>query len=106
MDRLAENQYKLDININQMKKVGFKFDHELEEYVYKFPVYKYNGIPLIFCKLGIDEDTKRIWFNVCDSNNILYSPYYYKEFGKNRIIPQIEKEILKVLNKLKATKVN
>ena len=106
MERIAENQYKLDIDINQMKKIGFKFDHELEEYVYKFPVYKYDGIPLIFCKLGIDEETKRIWFKVCDSNNISYSPYYNSEYGKNKIIPQIEKEILKELNKLRVTKVN
>ena len=106
MDRLAENQYKLDINKAQMKRIGFRYDHELDDYIYKFPVYKYNNIPLIFCKLGVDEETQRVWFNVYDQNNTLYHPYYYREYGHNRIVLQIEQAISKELTKIGVTKVN
>ena len=105
MDRLAENQYKLNIDRNQMKKIGFSYDHELEDYIYKFPVYKYNKVPLLFCKLGIDEETNRVWFNICDANNTLYAPYYNGEYGCNSIISDIEKVISSELNKLGVTKV-
>lgn len=28
MDKLTENQYKLDIDRNQMKGIGFKYGHD------------------------------------------------------------------------------
>lgn len=106
MDRLTENQYKLDITRNQMKSIGFRYDRELDDYIYKFPVYKHHKIPLLFCKLGIDEETKRVLFNICDTNNTLYAPYYNGEYGRNDIIPNIEKIILSELDKLGVVKVN
>lgn len=106
MDRLAENQYKLDITINQMKKLGFRYDSKLDDYIYKFPVYKHNKVPTLFCKLGIDEETNRIWFNVYDANDTIYSPYYDRKYGKNSIIPIVEKNISNELKKLGVTKVN
>lgn len=92
MDRLAENQYKLDITKGKMKQLGFKYDHELDDYVYRFPVYEYNRVPVLFCKLGIDEETGYVWFNVYD-NNGLYMPYYNREYGNNSLIPDIEEAI-------------
>lgn len=43
-----------------MKKFGFR------------SVYRHKEIPLIYCKLGIDDKTKRVWFNVCDSDGRLF----------------------------------
>lgn len=106
MDRLAENQYKLDIAKAKMKRIGFRYDHELDDYIYKFTVYRYSNIPLIFCKLGVDGETQMVWFNVYDANDALYSPYYDREYGNNVIIHQIEDAISTELIKLGATKVN
>lgn len=106
MDRIVENQYKFDITKAQMKRIGFKYDYDLDDYVYKFPVYSYKNIPLVFCKLGIDEETKRVWLGMYDANNVMYSSYYDREYGKNSIIKNIEKAISKELNKLGVKKVN
>lgn len=106
MDRLAENQYKLDIDRNQMKKLGFRYNRSVDDYIYTFVVYKYKGtVPMIYCKLGVDEETKRVWFNVCDDNDRLYAPYYNYEYGKNSIIPDIERVISQELTKLGVIKV-
>lgn len=107
MDRLAENQYKLDISKAQMKKIGFRYDHSIDDYTYSFPVYKYKGIvPMVYCKLGIDEETKRVWFKICDDSDRLYAPYYNNEYGRNIIVKDIEKVILKEFNKLGIKKVS
>lgn len=50
MDRLGK-RYKLDISKNEMKRLGFRFDYELDDYVYKFPVYRYGRIPVLFANL-------------------------------------------------------
>lgn len=105
MGRLAENRYRLDVTKEEMKKLGFRYDNEFDDYIYKFPVYKYNKIPILFCKIGIDEETKHIWFNVYD-NNGLYMPYYNDEYGKNTLIPLIEERIEKEFSKLGIRKVN
>ncbi len=107
MERLAENRYKLDITKVQKKKFGFRYDHSVDDYTYIFPVYKYKGIvPTIYCKLGVDEETKIVWFNVCDDNDRLYAPYYNDEYGKNLIVQDIEKIIIKEFKKLGVKKVN
>lgn len=105
MGRLAKTQYKLDISKKEMKALGFRYDRELGDYIYKFSVYQYNKSPLLFCKIGIDEETKRVWFNIYDTSNVLYAPYYNNEYGNNDIIPDIEKVILSELDKLGVTKV-
>lgn len=99
MDRLTENRYKLDITKDAMKKLGFRYDGECDSYTYKFPVYKYNKVPVLFCKIGIDEETNQIWFNICD-NNGLYMPYYNEEYGTNMLIPLIDERIEKEFSKL------
>lgn len=107
MDRLTENQYELSISKDKMKKIGFRYDRSFEGYIYTFPVYKYNGsVPMIYCKLGIDEESKRVCLSICDDNDRLYAPYYNDEYGKNTIIKDIEKAISKELNKLGAKRVN
>ena len=96
-------QFELDLALSQMKDQGFKYDPSIEDYVYKFAVYKYKKQPLIFCKIGIDEDTKQVWYTVCDINNITYVPFYDREYGVNYMILNIEKIILQELKKLGVT---
>lgn len=100
MNRLEQKPYKLEISRTQMRKSGFKYDNELDDYVYKFVVYRYNNIPLLFCKLGIDEETKRVWYDIYNTNNTLYSPYYNRKYGHNLIIQNIEKAVWDEWNKL------
>lgn len=94
MERLAHSRYKLNISKNDMKKIGFRYDYELDDYVYRFPVYKYGKATVLFCKLSVDEDTGNVWFNVYDSNG-LYMAFYNREYGSNSMIPEIESAILK-----------
>ena len=106
MGRLTKNQYKLDISKAQMKKLGFRYDRSIDAYTYTFTVHIYKGISLIYCKLGIDDETKDVWFNVYDANDILYAAYYNDEYGKNSIVDNIEKVISKELNKLGVKRVD
>lgn len=99
MGRLADGRYKLDITKEEMKKLGFRYDSEYDGYVYRFPVYKYNKIPILFCKIGIDEETKQVWFRVCD-NNGLYMSYYNEEYGRNKLVPLIEEQIEKEFSRI------
>lgn len=95
-------KFKLDITTQQMKDVGFRYDHNVEDYTYRFPVYKYKKQPIIFCTLGIDEETKEVRFTVKDANDNVYAPFYDREYGVNDIIPLIEKNISSELRKLGA----
>lgn len=103
MDRLR-TRYKLNISKNEMKRIGFRYDYELDDYVYRFPVYKYGRIPVLFCKIGLYEDTNGIWFNVYD-NNGLYMAYYNREYGDNSILPEIEEAMMAEFKKLGIRKV-
>lgn len=96
--------YILSVNSTQMKELGFKYDYELKDYIYKFPVYKSKkNEPLIFCKLGIDEETKRVYFNICNVDDTLYTPYYNREYGKSKVVEVIDKNIKKEFKKLGVT---
>lgn len=106
MGRLTDNQYQINISIEKMKKYGFRYDRSFECYTYIFPVYKYKGIiPIIYCKLGVNEETKNVWINVYDDNDRFYASYYNDENYKNTTINDIEKAITKELNKLSITRV-
>lgn len=104
MGCLNDYCYKVYLTKEKKKELGFKYDYELGDYVLKFTVYKYGKIPLIFCKLGIDEETNIIWHCIYDANNSLYTPFYNREYGRNTIVPKIDKEIKKKLNELGAKK--
>ena len=99
------DKYILELSLEQKRKIGFHFDPILQEYVYKFPVYKYKNKPTIICKLGINEEINEVWFNVYKINGDLYTGYYNREYGKSKIYPVIDKNIIKELKKLGAKKV-
>lgn len=93
--------YILSVNSTQMKEMGFKYDFEIQDYIYKFPVYKSKkNEPLIFCRLGVDEETKKIFYNVCNADGSLYASFYDRKYGKSRVIDVIDKNIKKEFQKL------
>ena len=94
--------YILSLSKQEMKDLGFKYDFEIQEYIYKFPVYKSSkNEPLIFCKLGIDEENNKVFFNVCDLSGELYTSYYNREYGKpNFVVETIDRNIEKEFKKL------
>lgn len=95
-------RYTLDVSYKQQKELGFRYDSKLNEYVYEFPVYLYKGRPNIVCKLGINEDNNEVWYQVCDTEGRTYSAYYNRKYGKSKVIPVIDRNIKKQLNKLGA----
>lgn len=98
-------RYTLELSYKQQKNLGFRYDSKLEEYVYEFPVYPYKGRPSIVCKLGINEDTNEVWWNICDTIGHTYSAYYNRDYGKSKIIPIIDRNIEKELKKIGAKEV-
>lgn len=107
MGRLAENEYKFEVAKDKLRKLGFRYSKTYEGYVHTFVVYKYKKIvPMIYCRITVNEETQRAWLNVCDDNDRLYAPYYNDEYGKNVMRQDIEKEIIKELNRLGIKKVN
>ncbi len=102
MVQLESKKFKLDLSSNELKDLGFEYDNSFGTYTYRFPVYKYNKTPLIVCKIGVDKETKRIWYNVYNADGSLYSPFYNREYGVNGLLSGIEKNILIKLKELGA----
>ncbi len=102
MVQLENKNFKLDLSNNELKDLGFKYDNSFDAYTYRFPVYKYNKAPLIFCKIGVDEETNMVWYNVYNADGSLYSPFYNREYGVNSLLSGIEKNILIKLKELGA----
>lgn len=98
-------RYTLDLSHKEQKELGFRYDSKLDEYMYEFPVYLYKGRPNIVCKLGINEDNNEVWYQVCDTEGRTYSAYYNRKYGKSKVIPTIDRNIKKQLNKLGAKEV-
>ncbi len=101
---LIDAEYKLTLTKDQMRKIGFRYDFDVDDYVYKFPVQINKGVPLLFCKLGIFENSDDIWFNVYNADESLYHSYYDRNYGRNDIVKEIDKRILKELKKIGAKK--
>ncbi len=102
MVQLENKKFKLDLSISELKDLGFKYDNACDTYTYRFTVYRYNKNPLIFCKIGIDEETNRVWYNVYNADGSLYCPFYNREYGVNGLLSGIEKNILIKLKELGA----
>ena len=93
--------YILSVNSTKMKELGFRYDFELQDYIYKFPVYlSKKQEPLVFCKLGIDKETNKVFYNVCNIDGTLYTPFYDRYYGKSKVVEIIDKIILKEFKKL------
>ncbi len=95
-------KYILELTSKQQKELGFRYDSNLDEYVYEFPVYLYKRRPVVVCKLGIKEDNDEVWYQVCNTESHTYAAYYVKNYGENNIVPIIDKNIERQLKKLGA----
>ena len=98
-------RYTLDLSYKQQKEIGFRYDPKLNEYVYEFPVYLYKGRPNIVCKLGINENSNEIWYQVCNINGQTYFPFYVRSYGENKVVRIIDKNIEKQLRQLGAKRI-
>lgn len=104
MQKNNNKSYILSVNSTQMKELGFKYDFVLEDYIYKFPVYlSKKKEPLVFCKFGVDdedEEMKRVYFHVCNTDGTLYTPYYDRQYGRSKVVEIIDRNIKKEFKKL------
>ena len=100
MKKTKNKTYRLHITKQEKKDLGFKYDFLLQDYVYAFPVYKYNKRPVLICKLGVDDETSIVWFNVYDEKDELYHPYYNREYGKSDVMLIIDKNISREFREL------
>lgn len=104
---MVKSKFCLDLSKTKLKELGFRYDSKLECYVHKFPVYNYKKQPVVFCKIGInEEDNNSIWYNVCEVNDTLYAGYYNNEYGHNAMIERIDRAILHKLKDLGAKRAN
>ena len=103
---MIKAQFSLDLSRFKLKELGFRYDSKLDCYVHKFPIYNYKKQPVIFCKIGINDEDNSIWYNVCEANDTLYAGYYNSEYGHNSLIEKIDKAILHKLKSLGAKRVD
>ena len=96
-----KSKYILKLNNEEMKDIGFKYDFYLQEYILEFPVFKYGRKPTIICKLWINEENFEVTTNVYDENGRLYPSYYNRQYGKSKVVEIIDKNIERVIKKLK-----
>lgn len=94
------NNYKLNVIKEEKKELGFRYNFDLDDFIYEFPVYKFKGRTSIICKLGVDNETNDVWFNIYDISGYLYPAYYNRKYGKSKIVSIIDKNIEKELIKL------
>lgn len=91
---------------DNLKKLGFRYDkltsnNEYTNYIYRFPVYKYNSKTLLECKLTLNINTKIITVDVYQESGLIYRQFYHSEYGsKEPIIEIINNNILKEFKKL------
>ena len=89
-----------EITKDKAEKLGFKFSPVNDCYTLKFPVYTTkDNKPIIFCNIEIDCKTGEVSLNIYDDNNILYSPYYNREYGRSKVVRTIDRNIKKQLKK-------
>lgn len=93
MDRLKLNTKNEKLLIsNRFSKISDT------EYIYRFPVYKYKFTPLITCVLTVNTEEMLIDIEIVDTNRgTLYFPYYNNEYGKNKLVDQINKRVTEYL---------
>ena len=77
----------------------FKFHkYNKDEFVYRFPVYRYEGKPLIYCEFVIyEDDMQYIHINTYDLNGDYYA-YNKEEYGKSLVVEIINERIQEQLN--------
>lgn len=113
MEKIIDNTYiSKNHNKNKLKEIGFYYDKDLSNidsqyYSFKFPVYKYNGKPLLDCIISIDSENGYTIVNVYKSNTkTIYPPFYQKVYGDyDSVLRMINNKIIEKLKELGIKKV-
>ena len=83
-----------------IREILFVYDfHKYgDEFIHRFPVYKYENKTLVWCSFIIyEDDMNTMHINVYDSNNNSCN-YNKEEYGKSLVTEKINKRIQKELN--------
>ena len=88
-----KSKYKLrPTTTNELIK-DYGFSWYLGECVYRFPVYKYSGKPLVFCNMVFDEEENVLLINVFEQNLNTFYSYNKPEYGVSDVVEHINKII-------------
>lgn len=66
---------------DNLKKLGFTFNHRLECWAYTFPIRYWKRMPTLFCRVRISRDKECVAVDVIDSFEQLYPAFCYPEYG-------------------------
>lgn len=105
---IHEDRYVISNNTTgHLIDLGFKYDNDEDEYIYKFTVLRYNKMTVLRGRITAYADTNIIQIDVIDNNYAPYAPFYNIECGNYDIVlNKINKAILNEFGKLKITKKN
>ena len=93
--------YKAKIFTIQELKNKYDFYRFGENIVHRFPVYKYNGKPLITGEFIYDEEEYVIHINEIDINTNISVSYNKSEYGKSKVTEIVNSNMQKEINKYK-----
>lgn len=88
------NNYKPNSELTKeiLKENNFRYIDGI--YSYRFPVYSYNKIPLLWCFLYIDIENNSCNINVLDNNDNTYASFFNRSYGgRNMVVESIDRKI-------------
>ena len=95
-----------------MKVTDYRVNKEINEAMLKVINYRYGTYKcciykdLIQLVIHINIEEKEWDFQVIDTDyNMLYAPYYNREYGKNKIIKELDKKIDNIIDELVEAKI-
>lgn len=94
-----KRKYKLNKSVteNKLLKNGFSINNTYQCFVYK---------DLIKVIINVDIDEKIWGYKIVDvSTSDLYSPYYYRNFGKSDVVELIDVKIEQILKEMVRNKI-
>lgn len=94
-----EPVYKAKDTTYQELRNKFDFHRFGEQIVHRFPVYKYQGKPLIMGEFLYDEEENVIHINTVDNATGTFCPYNKTEYGKSKVTEIINANIQKEIDK-------
>lgn len=88
-----------DVPLSKLIDFGFRklFTGEI---VYRFPVYKYNGKPIVYAEFIYNTEENQIHIHAVDNKGSSCS-YNKEEYGKSSVVEIINIEINKTIQQMK-----
>lgn len=95
MYKLENLKLNKHLTNKDLESIGFKKGK------YRKHIFK----DLIDFEIGVNLEDHEWYYQVLDNcNNTLYTPYYNRLFGENKVVEQLDKEIQRVVSRLKRNK--